>query len=107
MVHFYLKKKSYVARHMIINFNQKPGESLIKAYLRYRSLLDDCPHHTLPSWLVLHFSYGGLSYQHKPEVDHASREAFTDCNVPQAWELLDNIRAVLRLSNWIQVEMED
>jgi hypothetical protein len=35
LAHFYPERKSYIPRHKIINFTQRSGESLAKAYLRY------------------------------------------------------------------------
>ena len=35
LVRFYPERKSYGARHMITNFKNQPGESLIKGYIRF------------------------------------------------------------------------
>lgn len=54
---------------MIINFNQKPAEGLLKAYMIYRTLVDNCPHQNLPPWLVLHYFYVGLNDTSRTEID--------------------------------------
>ena len=48
LAQYYPEMKAYKARRWIINFHQRPGESLVKAYQRYRILLNDCPHHRSP-----------------------------------------------------------
>ena len=77
---------------MITNFKNRPGESLLNGYVRFRKLLDYCPHHELPSWLVLHVFYGGLSSENRETVDHVSGGVFMKYTIDQAWELLNDIR---------------
>ena len=76
----------------ITDFKNRLGESLVKGYLRFRRLLDHCPHHDLPPWLVLHTFYGGLNKENISELDASSNGAFMHYIVTQAWELLDIIR---------------
>lgn len=52
---FYPKRKTYGAMRVIVSFNQKLGESLVKAYWRCHSLLNNFPYHNLPSWMLLFF----------------------------------------------------
>jgi hypothetical protein len=66
---------------MITNFKNKPGESLVNGYIRFKGLLDHCPHHKLPPWLVLHTFYGGLSDDNRREVDLASGGAFIEYTI--------------------------
>ena len=89
---FYPKSKSNGARRTITNFKNRPGEGLVRAYIRFRGLLDRCPHHDLPPWLVLHVFYGGLSDSNRMEVDLASGGSFMDFTITQAWNLLNKIR---------------
>ena len=52
---FYPQGKLYKMRRKIGSFGQRPGESLVASYKRYRSILSECPDHYYPPWLVLHF----------------------------------------------------
>src|SRR5664279_1800042 len=52
LTRLYPERKSYGARRMITNLKNRPGESLIKGCIRFHGLLDHCPHHELPPWLV-------------------------------------------------------
>ena len=76
LLYFYQERKSNGARHMIINFRNRPGESLLNGYVRFRELLDYCPHHELPPWLVLHTFYGGLSSENRDILDLVSGGGF-------------------------------
>ena len=55
-------------------------------------MLNHCPHHGLPDWLVLYTFYGGLSDANRNEVDLSSGGAFMDFTISQAWKMLDKIR---------------
>jgi hypothetical protein len=49
---FYPKVKSAEARRVITNFKNHRGESMVRAYLRYRGMVQICPHNDLPPWYV-------------------------------------------------------
>jgi hypothetical protein len=57
---FYLKVKSAEARIFIINFKNRRGKSLMRAYLKFKGTIQKYPHHDLPPWYILHVFYGGL-----------------------------------------------
>ena len=63
-------------RGIIISFKNNPDESLYEGYLRYKSYLDNCPHHRLPDWLITHTFYGGLSDKNRLELDTVSNGSF-------------------------------
>ena len=77
---------------MITNFKNRPGESLLNGYVRFRKLLNYCPHHELPSSLVLDVFYGRLSSENRQTGDHVSGGVFMKYTIDQAWELLRDIR---------------
>ena len=74
---------------MITNFKNRPGESLLNGYVRFRQLLDYCPHHELPPWLVVRTFYGGLSNENRSDLDLASGGVFLKYDIKEAWQLLD------------------
>ena len=61
LARFHPKVRSYEGRRVITNFKNRPGEGLIKAYIRFQGLLGNYPQHNLPPWYVLRVFYGGLS----------------------------------------------
>lgn len=76
----------------IAYFKSRPGESLLRYYVRYKELLSKCPHHGLPNWYDLYVFYGGLSKENKIELDMAARGSFLDFTITEAWKLLDTMR---------------
>ena len=44
LLYFYRERKSNEARRVITNFGNRPGESLLNGYVRFRELPDYCPH---------------------------------------------------------------
>ena len=74
---------------MITNIRNRPGESLLNGYVRFRELLDYCRHHELPPWLVLRTFYGGLSNENREELDLASGGVFMKTTIDNDWELLE------------------
>ena len=89
--HFYPRSKTDGARRVITYFKNRPGESLVRGYIRYRGLIDRCPHHGLPDWYVLYTFYGELNDTNRNEVDLASGGTFMDFTISQAWKMLDKI----------------
>ena len=84
--------KTTGARCTIAYFKNRPGESFLRCYVRYKELLRKCPHHGLPNWYVLYVFYGGLNEANKIEIYMASRGSFLDFTITEACKLLDTIR---------------
>ena len=58
----------------------------MNGYVRFRKLLDYCPQHELPSWLVLHVFYGGLISENRETLDHVFEGVFfIKYTIDQAW----------------------
>jgi hypothetical protein len=69
---------------VITNFKNRCGESLVRAYLKYKGMVQSCPHHDLPPWYVLHIFYGELDQDNKRELGFLSSGSFMDLNPEQA-----------------------
>ena len=93
LARFHPKVKSYEGRRVITNFKNRPGEGLVKAYIRFQGLLLKFPQHDLPPWYVLRVFYGGLNEANRTELDLASGGVFMDYSIKKAWQLLDKIRS--------------
>jgi hypothetical protein len=70
--HFYPNYKASDGSHLLTNFKNRPRESLIRAYVRFKDLLHKSPHHDLPTWYVLHIFYGGLQEANRTALDLAA-----------------------------------
>ena len=91
LARFHPKSKSCEGRRVITNFKNRPGEGLVKAYIRFRGLISNYPQHNLPPWYVLHIFYGGLSEANRTKLDLASGGVFMDYSISKAWQLLEKI----------------
>jgi hypothetical protein len=74
---------------MMTGFNNRPEESLYKAYKRYRGFVANFPHHGLPPCMILHIFYAGLCPTHREELDIISERSFTEYSIEKAWRLLE------------------
>ena len=72
LARFHPKVRSYEGRRVITNFKNRPGEGLVKAYIRFQGLLSNYPQHNLPPWYVLRVFYGGLNEGNSTELDLAT-----------------------------------
>ena len=77
------KKNSQYERYYI-SFKNSPDESLHEGYLRYKSYLDNCPHHRLPDWLITHTFYGGINNENRMNLDTASNGSFLSYTYDEA-----------------------
>ena len=74
-----------------MTWKNRPNEGLVRAYIRFKDLLNQCPHHNLPEWYLLHIFYGGLIESNKLELDSCARGAFMSLPITKAWGLLNRI----------------
>jgi Retrotransposon gag protein len=71
---YFPPSKTSTLRAQIINFRQRGGESLSKAWDRYQELLRLCPHHRLEKWFILQIFYEGLEHSSKLTIDAAAED---------------------------------
>ena len=58
LARYYPLSKSFGVRRLIMTSKNCPNEGLVRAYIRFKDLLNQCPHHNLPEWYLLHIFYG-------------------------------------------------
>ena len=75
-----------------MTWRNRPNEGLVRAYIRFKDLLNICPHHDLPEWYLLHIFYGSLIEPNKIELDSFAEGAFMNLPITKAWALLNRIR---------------
>ena len=92
LARYYPLSKSSGVRRLIMTWKNRPNEGLVRAYIRFKDLLNQCPHHNLPEWYLLHIFYGGLIESNKLELDSCARGAFMSLPITKAWGLLNRIR---------------
>ena len=73
-------------RGIIISFKNNPDE--YEGYLRYKSYLDNSPHHRLPDQLITHTFYGGINNKNRASLDTDSNGNFLSYTYDEAWRLI-------------------
>ena len=89
---YYSESKAHRMRGTIICYKNYPDENLYAGYLRFKSYIDDCPHHGLPEWLITHTFYGGLNEKNRLELDSVSNGSFLSYTYDEAWNLIIDIQ---------------
>src|SRR4051812_15891661 len=74
-----------------MTWKNRPNEGLVRAYIRFKDFLRQCPHHGLPEWYLLHIFYGSLTEPNKIELDSCARGDFMDLPITKSWDLLNRI----------------
>nr|GEV13827.1 reverse transcriptase domain-containing protein [Tanacetum cinerariifolium] len=80
-------------RNEITNFHQRPDESLIKAWERYKLSIDHCPnHHMLPVPQIDTF-YNGLTLRYRDTINVAAEGTFMKWRPKKCYDLIENMTA--------------
>ncbi|GJT17379.1 zinc finger, CCHC-type containing protein [Tanacetum coccineum] len=78
-------------RNEILMFQQHHGESLSKAWTRFKDLLQKVPHHGIDRWLQIQKFYDHVSFHLKFEIDRAAGGKLRDKNTYESWEIIENL----------------
>ncbi|KAL2905022.1 Proteasomal ATPase-associated factor 1 [Bienertia sinuspersici] len=95
-------EKTAELRLKISMFQQEENESLFEAWERFKNLLNDCPHHGMEKWLLLHSFYTGLSGQNKMCLDAASGGLIMKKDPVEAIRIIEDV--VQNYADWRQGE---
>ncbi|GJU70268.1 zinc finger, CCHC-type containing protein [Tanacetum coccineum] len=68
----------------ILMFQQHQGESLFKAWTRFKDLLQKVPHHGIDRWLLFQIFYDNVSFHLKCEIDWAAGGKLHDKNADES-----------------------
>nr|GEY56324.1 reverse transcriptase domain-containing protein [Tanacetum cinerariifolium] len=80
-------------RNEIINFRQRPDESLFEAWERYIILIDRCPNHNMLPVTKIDTFYNGLTLRHRDTINAAAGETFMKRRPEECYDLIENITA--------------
>ncbi|GJS91645.1 MAK10-like protein [Tanacetum coccineum] len=78
-------------RNDILMFQQHHGESLSKAWTRFKDLLQKVPHHGIDRWLQIQIFYDYVSFHLKCEIDLATRGKLRNKDADESWEIIENL----------------
>jgi hypothetical protein len=60
---------------------------------RYRELLNLCPHHNIPDWMIMKGFYQSLTYSNRMLVNSAAGGNFMQMEPDEALRLFDRLAA--------------
>nr|GEV46221.1 reverse transcriptase domain-containing protein [Tanacetum cinerariifolium] len=80
-------------RNEITKFEQKPYESLFKAWERYKLSIDRCPNHKMLLVTQIDTFYNGLTLSHRDTINAAAGGTFMQKTPEECYELIKNMTA--------------
>nr|GEZ46995.1 reverse transcriptase domain-containing protein [Tanacetum cinerariifolium] len=80
-------------RNEIINFRQRPDESLFEAWERYKLSIDRCPNHNMLPVTQIDTFYNGLTLRHRDTINAAAGGTFMKRRPEECYDLIKNMIA--------------
>ncbi|GKB66233.1 zinc finger, CCHC-type containing protein, partial [Tanacetum coccineum] len=91
LAQFFLPGRTAKLRNDILMFQQHHGESLSKAWTRFKDLLQKVPHQGIDCWLQIQIFYDHVSFHLKCEIDRAAGGKISNKNPDEFWEIIENL----------------
>nr|GEV35607.1 reverse transcriptase domain-containing protein [Tanacetum cinerariifolium] len=85
-------------RNEITNFRQRPDESLLEAWERYKLSIDRCPNHNMLPVTQIDTFYNGLTLRHCEIINDAAGGTFMKRRPEECYDLIKNLTA--RHNDW-------
>ncbi|GKD93825.1 reverse transcriptase domain-containing protein [Tanacetum coccineum] len=80
-------------RNEITKFEQKPHDSLFKAWERYKLSIDRCPNHNMLLVTQIYTFYNGLTLSYRNTINAAAGGTFMQKTPEECYELIKNMTA--------------
>nr|GEX39621.1 MAK10-like protein [Tanacetum cinerariifolium] len=78
-------------RNDILMFQQHHGESLSKAWTRFKDLLQKVPHHGIDIWLQVQIFYDHVKPITRRTIDQSACGKLRDRNTKESWALIERL----------------
>ncbi|GJS85865.1 zinc finger, CCHC-type containing protein [Tanacetum coccineum] len=75
----------------ILMFQQHQGESLFEAWIRFKDLLQNVPHHGIDLWLEAQIFYNHVYLVRRRTIDQSAGGKLRDRNTKESWALLEDL----------------
>ncbi|GKE34699.1 MAK10-like protein [Tanacetum coccineum] len=85
LAQFFPPGRTTKLRNNILMFQQHQGESLSKAWIRFKDLLEKVQHHCIDRWLQIEMFYDHVFFHLKCEINRAAGEQLRDKNTNKSW----------------------
>ncbi|XP_021751640.1 uncharacterized protein LOC110717296 [Chenopodium quinoa] len=93
LVRFLGQEKTARLRNELATFRQSDDESLYEAWRRFKRLQRQCPHHSIPEWMLIQTFYNGLTHEFRIYIDATSGGSLMTKNSTEAKELIEKMAA--------------
>nr|GFA26994.1 reverse transcriptase domain-containing protein [Tanacetum cinerariifolium] len=80
-------------RNEIINFCQRPDESLFEGWERYKLSIDRCPNHNMFPVTQIDTFYNGLTLRHRDTINAAAGGTFMKRHLEECYDLIEIMTA--------------
>ncbi|XP_038711641.1 uncharacterized protein LOC120005855 [Tripterygium wilfordii] len=88
---FFSTQKTDALRDKIMQFEQQLDESFFEAWERFNNLLTQCPHHALPSLVLMRIFYKALTVPSKAAVNNYAGGSIRNKTPTECQTLFDNL----------------
>ncbi|GJS01294.1 hypothetical protein Tco_0317802 [Tanacetum coccineum] len=72
-------------------FQQHQGESLSKAWTRFKDLLQKFPHHDIDLWLQVQLFYDNVNPTTRRTINQSTGGKLHDKNAKESWALIEDL----------------
>ncbi|GJZ29711.1 zinc finger, CCHC-type containing protein [Tanacetum coccineum] len=91
LAQFFPPGRTAKLRNDILMFQQHHGESLSKAWTRFKDLLQKVPHHGIDLWLQVQIFYDHVNPVTRRTIDQSAGGKLRDLNAEESWALLEDL----------------
>ncbi|GJV09733.1 MAK10-like protein [Tanacetum coccineum] len=91
LIQFFPPRRTAKFQNDILMFQQHQGESLSKAWTRFKDLLQKVPHHGIDLWLHVQIFYDHVNPATRRTIDQAASGKLRDKNAKESWALLEDL----------------
>ncbi|GJT86452.1 MAK10-like protein [Tanacetum coccineum] len=91
LAQFFPSGRTAKLRNDILMFQQHHGESLSKAWTRFKDLLQKVPHHGIDLWLQVQIFYDHVNPVTRRTIDQSAGGKLRDLNPEESWAILEDL----------------
>ncbi|KAJ9183285.1 hypothetical protein P3X46_007162 [Hevea brasiliensis] len=91
LAQYFPPSKTAKLRNELTSFKPRDDESLYEAWERYKDLQRRCPHHGIPTWMLVQNFYNGVSPAIRSTIDASSGGDLMEKSEDEAFSALDKI----------------
>jgi hypothetical protein len=78
-------------RSELVNFRRRVGETLYESWERYKDLLDKCPNHQMPKWLLVQTFYQSCPSDERSNLDASANGSLMRLPEDDAYVIIEHV----------------